>query len=275
MSVTNFIPELWSANLNTSLRGARVFGGLVNRDYEGEISNEGDTVHITRPAAITMKDYSGTVVYETPTATDQTLVIDQARYFAFDVDDVDAVQANADLISVYTDEGAEAMADDDDGYIAGLYGSAHADNVIAKSSLTSSNVYAALVNAATLLNAKKVPQQGRWAVVSPELFGIMLQAPEFINASDLPESVVQTGALGMIAGFRVYMSSAIETANDGTDDVEHNMLGHRMAITFADQLAEVEAIRREASFADAVRGLHLYGAKAARPEALVDLRRIA
>ena len=275
MAVDNFIPEIWSQNLNLQLRRARAFQNVVNRDWEGEIQEQGDTVHITRPSTIAIRAYAGSVTYDTPTSTQQTLAIDQARYFAFDVDDVDEVQSNVNLVGTYTEEAGQSLANDDDQYIAGLYGGAHADNVIPKAALTADNIYAAFVDASTRLNEKNVPQQGRWAVVSPQVLALLLQGNQMINASDLPENVVRDGMIGQVAGFEIYMSNSVQVANDGVDNVEHNLLGHRAAITFADQLVETEALRREDSFSDAVRGLHLYGAKVVRAEALVDLRRIA
>ena len=278
MSVRNFVPEVWSQNLNLQLRKTRVFESLVNKDYQGEIANQGDTVHIVRPASIAMKAYAGSVVYDTPTSTELLLVVDQARYFAFDMSDVDQVQANINLVAAYAEEGGQAMADDTDTHLAGHYVDVHADNVIATDTYTASTIYSAFVEASKRLNKKNVPASGRWAAVSPEVLALLLQSPEFIKASDLGDRVVQSGALGMVAGFSVYMSNSVitapETVGTVTSNVQHNLLGVRSAITFAEQIVKLEAARREGSFADYVRGLHLFGSKAVRPEALVDLKHI-
>jgi N4-gp56 family major capsid protein len=274
-SVANFIPAVWSQNLNRQLRKARNMAALTNADYEGDISDRGDTVKITRPSSISIKDYDGSVTYDDPSSTQQTLTITEARYFAFGIDDVDAVQANSDLVSNFTEEAGESMADDDDEYIAGHYTDVHADNVIAKDNITESNVYEKLVEAGKRLDAKNVPSSGRVAALSAEMLSLLRKADEFIKASDLGDEVVQTGAIGMAAGFSIFLSNSVQVANDGTDDVEHNVLGTDAAITFADQFVQMEAMRLENQFGDGIRGLHVYGSQTVRPEALVDLRRIA
>ena len=57
MSVTNFIPTIWSARLLEHLNKTHVYAALVNRDYEGEIKNFGDTVKINQLGRVTIKDY--------------------------------------------------------------------------------------------------------------------------------------------------------------------------------------------------------------------------
>ena len=114
MAITNFIPEIWAAQLQSSLKKALVFGGsaVVNRNYEGQIANSGDTVHITSITRPTIAPYVKNVTVIAPeTLTDATraLVIDQARYFAFEVDDVDMRQAanGGALLSEAADEAAK------------------------------------------------------------------------------------------------------------------------------------------------------------------------
>lgn len=271
MSVDNFIPEVWSQELNTQLRRNRVMTALVNRNWEGEIEDEGDTVRIQRPDSVSTKDYSGSVTYDSVTSSQQVLSIDQSTYFAFAVDDVDQVQANQDLVEVYTEEAGQSMATDDDEFIAGLY--TGAGQVINKATIDSSNIWAKMVEAGKRLDENDVPQQGRVAVLSPYMLAAAKESSQFLRASDLGDEVVMEGSIGRINGFNVFMSNSVQVVNDGTDDVEHNLLGTSAAITWAEQLLDVEALRLEDQFGDGVRGLHVYGAKVVRSEALVDLRR--
>lgn len=99
MAISTFIPALWSARLLAHLDKNLVLGNLVNRDYEGEIKNLGDRVKINQIADVTIKDYKkGTdLVYDDTDGTPTELVIDQQKYFALKVNDVDAAQANIDL----------------------------------------------------------------------------------------------------------------------------------------------------------------------------------
>src|SRR5678816_4860074 len=80
MAVDLFIPEVWNASLLTTLEKNYVFGqaGVTNRDYEGDIAQYGDTVHIgylTDPTVATYTKNSTSINPATLTTTDDTLVI--------------------------------------------------------------------------------------------------------------------------------------------------------------------------------------------------------
>lgn len=92
MSVEKFIPQIWSARLLNHLDKRHVYLNLLNRDYEGEIKNFGDTVKVNQIGDITIKDYTKGTDIEAPedvSGAQQELKIDQAKYFNFSVDDVD------------------------------------------------------------------------------------------------------------------------------------------------------------------------------------------
>src|SRR5690242_12501310 len=95
MSLNNFIPTLWADSMLVALRKALVFGSLVNRDYQGTIANMGDSVRINTIGDITISSYAkDTDIAAAQALSDaqQTLVIDQAKYFNFGIDDVDQAQ---------------------------------------------------------------------------------------------------------------------------------------------------------------------------------------
>src|SRR5690606_18759573 len=135
--------------------------------WAGEIRNVGDTVHIQRPGNITVGNYTkfNDITFQQPTATTNALVIDQDQYFAFTVDDLDAVQANIDLVDQYTARAAYALADELDQHIAGLFTEAGAGDVAV--TLASDDYYLKLVEAGQTLDEKNVPRGGRWHVTSP------------------------------------------------------------------------------------------------------------
>lgn len=269
MSVDNFKPAVWSRDVLYQFRNQRAFRALTNSNYEGEISEMGDSVRITTPDALVTGDVSGTISYQATSSTQQTLSIDQEKYVAFSVKDVDSVQSNADLLQAYTVQAGESLADDSDAYIASLY--PDASESVNGGAIDKDAVYGLIVDAATALSDNKVPMTGRVGVVSPTLHGLLTKSPEFIAASDLGDEVRQTGAIGMIAGFTLYQAHQV-VVDAGT---EHNLFGHPAAITFASQLMDMEAIRLQDSFATGVRGQHLYGAEVIKPSALVDLTRDA
>lgn len=271
MAVTTFIPEVWSARLLTDLSKALVLGALANRDYEGEISRAGDTVNInsiTDPTISTYTPNSTTISPEQLTTANQALLIDQQKYFAFYVDDVDARQAAGDLLNVAAQRAAYGLRDAADQYLAGLVTGAHADNTTAATEVgTGDAAYSALVTMKIQLDEKNVPTEGRWAGVPPWFHGLLLESSKFIDASASGSTdPLRNGLVGRAAGFDIHVSNNLTTADTG-DDTEI-MAGHPMSITYAEQIVKTEAYRPEDAFSDAIKGLHVYGAKVVRPEAL-------
>ncbi len=275
MSVHNFIPELWEQQLLTNFRKNLVFGNVINRDYEGTIRNAGDTVHITSPSAISVQAYSGTVNYEVPTSTSQALLIDQKRYWAFQLEDVDQAQANVNTMQAYMAEAAYALADDVDKHLASLYASAGTtESTASKINKSSSpdSMYGIAVKAGQNLDEKNVPRSGRWMVVSPAGYAAMLRDAAFVHATAVADQLIRTGEVGSISGFTVYVSNNLVDSSSGSRTAVWFMYGSTAAITVADQLVKTEAMRLEDAFADGVRGLLLYGTKVVRPAALGTIK---
>lgn len=272
MAITNFIPQIWSARLLENLRKNLVFSNVVNRDYEGEIRNYGDTVKINSIGPITVADYTKNQDINPPeTLSDaqRTLVIDQAKYFNFLIDDIDQAQTNPKLMDSAMQEAAYALADKADQFLAGQY--VYAANAIGNDTTpvvpTATTAYEILVDASIKLDENNIPRVNRWVVIPPWFYGLLLKDDRFVKAGTTnTDQVLRTGEVGQAAGFTVYTSNNI--AN--TSGTKYKILcGHPMAITFAEQINKVEAYRPEKRFADAIKGLHLYGAKVIRPEALV------
>ena len=274
MALSNFIPTIWSRNLNISLRRRLRGLELTNRNYEGEIKNAGDTLKIQRPVAINVGDYTigSDMTLQTPTSSTLSLLIDQQKYFNFGIDDIDKVQANVDLLGPYLDEGNYALAKTVDEFIMQFAVEGHGDNVITKSAISVTTVYDKLVEAAQNMDEKDVPEDGRFCVLTPALVALIRDSAQFTSASELGDRVKQNGFVGQAVGFDIIMSNSVYSASDGTNTVAHCMYGHPMAVTFAMQFTEIESVRSTTQFVDIVRGLLVYGAKAVKPEALGDLR---
>ena len=269
MAVTNFIPELWSARLLNALDKSHVFANVVNRDYEGDIKKMGDTVHINTIGAVTIGTYTQNTDFssgpETLATTDQTLTIDQAKYFNFQVDDIDAAQAAGDIMDKAMTRAAYGLADASDKYIAGiLAGAADASNLVSSSAvaLTSSNVYENVVKMRTILDKANVPTAGRWLVIPPEMYALILLDDRFVKTGgEMAEGILRTGLVAQAAGFDIYLSNNCVSANV-SDKVTYTITGGvDSAATYAEQIVSTEAYRPEKRFADAVKGLHVYGAK--------------
>jgi N4-gp56 family major capsid protein len=277
MAITNTLPQIWSARILAKLEKNLVFAqpGVVNRDYEGDIRQDGDRVHIHSFNDLTIGSYvknTTTISYEQLTDTRVTLLIDQAKYFAFKVDDIDTAQMRPELIDAAADRAAYQLAEDADSYVAGLYSGAstsNPDNTIETSQFTASNVYQKLVDLSVLMDQVNLPAEGRFVIVPPWVKGLLLQNSTFVTASK-PDAVLN-GQIGQIAGLNVLVSNNVKTTGSAPV-VSHMMAGHPSALAYAEQITNVEGLRLEGSFADAVRGLHLYGAKVLDGARLFDLQ---
>src|SRR5689334_12725539 len=116
MSLVNFIPTVWSGTMLRYLDKAHVFAqpGVVNRDYEGEIAAFGDSVKINQLGPITISDYTKNTDLSTPEALNgnQTvLVIDKAKSFNFQVDDIDRAQQTPKVMQTAMERSAYGIAD--------------------------------------------------------------------------------------------------------------------------------------------------------------------
>ena len=278
MAVTRFVPQIWAANLTVALEKAHVFaqGGIVNRDYEGEISQFGDTVHITSISDPTIGTYvanSTTITAEELTDTRRSLNIDQAKYFAFKVDDVDKRQARGNVIPTAMQRAAYKLRDAVDSYLAGLYTSVPTANALGTVAVTAGTPTAAydsvLVPLGVKLDEANVPSEGRWVVVPPWFHGRLQLDGRFVKVNEAADNGqgLRNGFIGRAAGFDIFKSnnSVLVTGDDYSV-----LAGTDMAISFAEQINQVEAYRATDSFSDVVRGLHLWGARVVRPEGLAS-----
>ena len=266
----NFIPELWSARLLANLDKTFVFPQCVNRDYEGEIRNFGDTVHINKFGDIAIADYTKAGGVGAPVepgrGSQVTLVIDQAKYFNFKVEDIEAVQANVALMEKAMQRAAYGIGDIIDRHIAAMVGEAGIQVDSASSVLTKDGAYDLLVDLKVELNKHNVPAAGRFVVVPPEFIGLLEKDDRYTKYADA--DIMANGVKGRVAGFDVRESNNVLQESD----VYSIMAGTDMAISFAGQITKIEAYRPEQSFADACKGLYVFGAKVVEPEALACLK---
>lgn len=274
MAISTFIPTIWEARLLAHLDKALVYGNLCNRDYEGDIRNYGDTVKINQIGNVEVKDYTkGTpITVDEIDGTPTELHIDQQKYFAFHVDDVDAAQANVNLVDGAMARASYALRDVIDQYIASFHKSA---GVKIGSSTTPINIttadaaYGNLVDLKGALDDANVPSEGRWVVVPSWFYGLMLKDNRFVAAGTTKtDAVLGNGYIGSAAGFNIYQSNNVPS----TSGAKYKILaGNNTGISFAQQLIKTEALRESSSFSDLVRGLCVYGAQVVQPNALACL----
>lgn len=282
MAITTFIPELWTARLLYALENAHIATNFVNRDYEGEIKKAGDTVHINTIGDVTVRTYTANTDIADPdalTTTDQTLEINQCKYFNFQVDDVDAAQAAGDVMDVAMKRAAYALDDIADAFLfSTIAAGAATANVVDESAtaLTAETIYGKIVAVRTLLDKNNVPSEGRCLGIPPEAYALLLQDDRFVKASSptTADRVLLRGEVGECAGFTVFESNNIKktTPSGTTTPVFQIVATVPQATTFAEQIVNTEAYRPQKRFADAVKGLHVYGAKVTNGNAVAVLK---
>ena len=300
MTIQNFNPQIWSKSFLVNLFKAHVFADLCNKDYEGEIKDVGDTVRISSIGRITAKTYTrnsgagNTAASPTIAGIDRPeilqgstlfLVIDQAKYFNFEIDDVDAWQQQPKLMDKAMKEAAYSISDGIDQFVnstmqTGVSGTGDGTgNRLQPRSIGVSagddDAYEALVDLGVKLKENDVATDGMWCVVPPWFHGMLLKDVRFTSFGTGPNvSILTNGKVGRAAGMDIMISNNISGTTAGTlataGGVYTVLAGVKEASTYAEQINKTEAFRPPDGFNDAVKGLHLYGAKVTRPYALAS-----
>lgn len=279
MAITQFIPELWNANTLDALDRAHVYTqpGVANRDYEGQIRQMGDTVNVTTIADPHITDYAkGTALsYEELADSQQVLTIDQGKYYGFNVQDIDRVQAAGNFVVPAAHRAAWGLADKSDRFVAALLQAAvpSGNYVLGSGSLSASGTapsgaYSALRKMKTALDKLDVPTSGRWVITSPDFAGLLLDDDRLVkvNESGTTEAL-RNGFIGRLFGFDILTSNNAPSGRSA--GTAATIAGYSGAASFAEQLLETEAFRSQVHFADTLRGLYVYGGKVFRAGTLV------
>lgn len=269
-----FIPELWSHKLNIMLKKNCVMMQCVNRNWEGDIKQQGDTVKILSPADVSVSTLtSDSISYSSLTPTSKDLVIDQRKFFAFKIDDVAKAQSSTDIMEAHLSNAKRAIEEVQDSYLLALHTDVQASNTVGTEAspiaLDKDTIYGNFVKLSLALKNSNAVYAGvrPWVVINPNIEAYLLQSPEFISAYNVADKTLREGAIGQIAGMDVLVSTNLTEV----DDKYYVLAGTNEAITFASQLAKIESMRDKDSFSDLVRGLYLYGAKTVKPEALAKM----
>jgi hypothetical protein len=292
----NFTPEIFSQKVLKFFRRASVVEDITNTDYAGEIENFGDTVRIIKEPTITVSSYSrGAVVNPQDLADDQiTMVVDQANAFAFKIDDIEERQSHVNFEALATSSGAfslkrkydanvlQAMVDGA-GNTGTDFGTVGAPINIYTAATKGDSAVNMMLAMARALDDESIPEENRFFVAPPAfyeaLFGAGAKFAEVQVTGDA-SSPLRNGLVmqGNIAGMACYKSTALN--NSGTDVVTITsqdttndfvvLAGHMSSTATASHIAKTEVVRSTDTFSDIVRGLHVFGRKVLRPEALVQ-----
>ncbi len=337
----NFSPVIYSKQVQLAFRKASTVEDITNSDYFGEIANMGDSVKIIKEPEVSVQAYArGTqITAQDLDDEDFTLVVDQANYYAFKIDDIEAAHSHVNFMQMASDRAAYRLRDNYDqdvlAYLSGYAQSAKhvngdtarttipgtkaiatagADELLSSMKLSRPNFsnltsggsagdsiplaprYPGATGASTttvsplmviarmgrLLDQQLVDTQGRWLVVDPVFVEMLKDEDSRLLNGDFGGSGLQNGLiLNNLHGFRIYVSNntpkiGTGPGTSGTSAQSTNfgviVAGHDSAVATAQQLTKTETYRDPDSFADIVRGMHLYGRKILRPEGIVTAK---
>lgn len=253
MAVTNFIQTIWSKKIQDDLELKCKLVDNCLRDYEGDCKYA-QSVKILGVGEPTIGDYDNTkdITIEDMTDKGQILTIDQAKYFAFYVDDIDKAQSVPGLPEKYQAKAVHGLAVARDTYVATLIkGAANATTATA---LTQEAVKEAIDEAIVALRERNFDEEGV-IEITPAVYNVFKNCLITLS-TDNPE-YIKKGKVGVYDDFDVIMSNNM--AKDSTH--AYCDIRGKKAIAFAGQINEVEALRAEKRFKDIVRGLDTFGAK--------------
>ncbi len=285
----NWLATIYSQKALKFFRTASVVEGITNNDYLGEISAFGDTVKVIKEPTITVNSYTrgATLTPQPLTDNELQLTIDQANEFSFQVDDLEAKLAHVNWKELATSSGAYSLKNSFDQEVLTYMSTQHlAANEV--NDQTTANIltigYGAgeqnpldlVSQMGRLLDEQEVPEEGRWLVVSPKFLEALVKAgADILNTDFNGQGNSLKNGLAMphpLRGFRVHKTNNAPTydSTGGTPVIGADILmaGHMSAVATASAITNTESFRSQTTFADVVRGLHVYARSVVRPESL-------
>lgn len=276
MALERFIKTVWISNIMRALQKVHVFAALANTDYQGELKNLGDQVQIMMIGDIESKAYIKNQDIASPDDLQDAasrLVADQAYYFNFKANDVEAVQQKASLLQEATNNASYAFRDNVDTYFAGLHEKAGLHSYATGTTpwdITSLNVEDAMLSLNETMGVNNVPREGRFLVI-PEWFHTKLVLAGLATKTS-NDALFQNGFIERVLGWDLFLSNNIVHANASTGDHARIIGGiKKRSLSFAGVINNIEAYRPEKRFEDAVKGLYIFGGKIIRPDMTIVL----
>ena len=271
MSVANFIPTIWSETLYEGLVGQCIAVKNCNREFEGDISGIGSEVKIVGIGDVNIQNYTPNSTIGDPDILSdsvRSMSIDHARYFNFMIDDVNRVQASPKLMGAALKNAARGLANVADREVLALH--ADAANSIDVTAATEENLLNPFIEARNLLYKNNVTDASEVVFeVSPDVAARLFKDKMELVTNN--NELLENGCLGSIMGCKVYVSNNVAVEEEGGKLYHRCIARTKRAIAFAQQLQKIEAYRPEGFFADAVKGLYLYGMKVVYPTEMVRI----
>ena len=292
-----FLPAVYSKKVLNFFRKASVIEAITNTDYAGEITAFGDSVKIVKEPTITVYQYErGADVTQTKlTDAEITLIVDTANAFKFKVDDIESSMSHVNWREAASSSAAYALRDAfDEGVLATMFSGVAAsspNHILGSDSATDlaagtfdgtgnldigfgtdeHDPIDVLGHMARLLDDQNVPEEGRWFAASPDFYEVLSETASKLLSVDYNagQGSIRNGLVtsGKLRGFNMYKTNNIASTTNAAGKC---IAGHISSTATAQTITSTEVLRDPSSFGDIVRGLHVYGAKVLRDEALVS-----
>ena len=292
-----FLPSIYSKKVLNFFRKSSVVEAITNTDYAGEISAFGDSVKIIKEPVISVSAYTrNTDTTQTKlTDAEASLVVDSANAFKFIVDDIETNMSHVNWREAATSSAAYALRDAfDEGVIAVMFAGVSAsspNHILGSDSATDlaagtfdgtgnldigfgsseHDPIDVLSHMARLLDEQNVPEEGRWFLANPEFYEVLVQSSSKLLSVDYNagQGSIRNGLVssGKLRGFNMYKTNNIASTTNAAGKC---IAGHISSTATAQTITSTEVIRDPDSFGDIVRGLHVYGGKVLRGEALAS-----
>ena len=291
-----FLPSVYSKKVLNFFRKASVVEAITNTDYAGEISAYGDSVKIIKEPVISVSDYTRNADTSATLLTDQeiSLVVDSAKAFKFIVDDIESNMSHVNFKEIASSSAAYALKDAYDAAVIEkmflgcsaatpnhILGSNAADKLgagvfdgtggVDLGQTGETDPLDLMARMARLLDEQNVPEEGRWFVAGPDFYEQLGQSGSKLLSVDFNagQGSIRNGLVssGKLRGFDMYKSNNIAGTSNATGKC---LAGHMSSTATANTILSTEVLRDPTSFGDIVRGLHVYGCKVLRDEALVS-----
>jgi len=287
-----WVPEIYSKKVQIALRKASTVEAICNTDYMGEIKSFGDTVNIVKEPQIATATYTRGLATPPTALTDAELVltINQANYFSFQVDSLEKRFGHINFPEIASNNAGYKLKDAMDTevlnqmYIESIAGTAALTPAgVAASELIFGKVatpidigHAAgevdplnfMSSAAQVLDENNNPEDNRWFVAAPNFYNQLADTSSKLLSIDYNagKGSLRNGlvASGLVRGFAMYKSlntKKQQVGGAGPATIPSVLFGHMRSTSCAAAMNTVESFRSPTTFADQVRGLHVYGRK--------------
>lgn len=288
---SKYTPKIYAKKLLLKFYDVTVFGEIAQRDYEGEIKTQGDTVIIRTRPDVTISNYTRGMNLDAirqnlePTAVE--LVIDKAKVYSVGLDKIDEKQFDIAALDEWASDASSAMGITiDTDVLANIYTSCNASNTGATAGaksanynlgtsgspvvLTKANVLDFIPDCTSVLAEQGVPKDSdRWMIM-PEIMANRINKSDLRSAlfsGDSSNQALRNGRIGEINGYKIFSSNLLTAiTGSGSTAVWPVIFGHKAALTFATQLIENRKVSPTNTFGTYLEGLQVYGYKVVNPK---------